>query len=109
VAHVKNEFLNQHYKNVATKLPTYPPFGMSPEQFALCQETFTEFARYRILSSANEYDQGDRQRMEGLTAVQIVKELREELADAVNYLTGLDIYLARIPWQLADDLYPDLP
>ena len=102
MAHMKNEFL-EHYQT-QTSLPVYPPFGMTPTEFAECQNTFTQFARKRILDSSNQYDHGTSQRMEELTAVEIVNELREEIADAVNYLTGLDIYLARIPWQLADDL-----
>lgn len=78
-------------------LPVYPPYGMTTEEFADCQATFTEFARQRIYAGEH-YDQLTHQRMEELTAEQIVQELREEIADAVNYLTGLDIYLARIPW-----------
>lgn len=100
MAQMKNELLN----NVAT-LPVYPPYGMTPEQFAECQERFTDFARERILSGgAAEYDKSGHQRMEEMNAQEIVKELREELADAVNYLTGLDLYLSRIPWLLVDTL-----
>jgi hypothetical protein len=78
-------------------LPIYPPYGMTTEEFADCQATFTEFARQRIYSG-EEYDKLTHQRMEELTGEQIVNELREEIADAVNYLAGLDIYLARIRW-----------
>jgi hypothetical protein len=78
-------------------LPVYPPYGMTTDEFADCQATFTEFARQRIYSG-EEYDKLTHQRMEELTGEQIVKELREEIADAVNYLAGLDIYLARIRW-----------
>lgn len=78
-------------------LPVYPPYGMTTEEFADCQASFTTFARQRIYSGEH-YDQLTHQRMEELTGEEIVKELREEIADAVNYLAGLDIYLARIPW-----------
>lgn len=99
MAHMKNIAIN----NIA--LPKYPPYGMTSEQFAEAQKLFTDFARERILAGGSaEYDQGDHQRMESLTAVEIVKELREELADAVNYLTGLDLYMSRIPWVLVDTL-----
>lgn len=103
---MKDEWLNEHYAHMQqTALPVYPMFGMTPKEFAECQKSFTQFARKRILNSANQYDHGTNQRMEELSAVEIVNELREEIADAVNYLTGLDIYLSRIPWQLADDLH----
>ena len=97
---MKNKWLDE----ATSRLPTYPPFGMTPQQFADCQESFTRFARTRILGGSEQYDKHGHQRMEELTASEIVKELREEIADAVNYLTGLDVYLARIPWVLADGL-----
>ncbi len=82
-------------------LPVYPQFGMTSEQFAECQKSFTNYARKRILLGA-QYDKATHQRMEELSAEEIVVELREEIADAVNYLTGLDIYLQRIPWKLVE-------
>ena len=81
----------------ASELPVYPPYGMTTDEFAECQAEFTSFARQRIYAGG-EYDKLTHQRMEELTGEQIVKELREEIADAVNYLAGLDIYLARIRW-----------
>ena len=106
MAHMKDEWLDQHYAHVqnTTALPVYPPFGMTTMEFAECQVRFTDFARNRIFKG-NQYDKRTHQRMEELNAVEIVQELREEIADAVNYLTGLDIYLSRIPWQLADELH----
>lgn len=83
------------------ELPTYPPFGITTTQFAEAQERFTNFARGRILLG-EKYDKLTHQRIETLTAEQIVAELREEIADAVNYLAGLDIYLSRIPWGMVD-------
>jgi hypothetical protein len=53
-----------------------------------------------IIAGGSQYDRADHQRIEELSPQQIVRELREEIADAVNYLTGLDVYLARIPWQV---------
>ncbi len=84
-----------------TSLPVYPLFGMTSEEFAQCQEAFTTYARKRILLGSH-YDKATHQRMEELSAEEIVIELREEIADAVNYLTGLDIYLQRIPWKLVE-------
>lgn len=104
MAHMKDEWLDQHYAHLRPQLPVYPPLGLTTDEFAESQRAFTEFARKRILLGAQEYDHGGTQRMEELSAVQIVQELREEIADAVNYLTGLDIYLSRIPWQLADNM-----
>lgn len=77
-------------------LPAYPPFGMTSEQFAECQKTFTDYARGRILLG-EKYDKLTHQRIETLNGETIIVELREEIADAVNYLTALDIYLERIP------------
>lgn len=99
MAHMKNLLMNDN------ALPIYPPYGMTPAEFAEAQKRFTDFARERILGGASEYDKNDHQRMEEMGAQEIVKELREELADAVNYLTGLDLYLARIPWLLVDELH----
>jgi len=82
-------------------LPSYPPFGMTSQEFADCQQQFTDFARTRIIKG-EQYDKLTHQRMEELNAQEIVNELREEIADAVNYLTGLDVYLSRIPWLLVD-------
>jgi len=79
-----------------TELPKYTSYGMSVEQFAEAQQQFTEYARTRIIIGGQEYDLGESQRIENLTPVQIVKELRDEIADAVNYLVGLDIAIARI-------------
>jgi len=78
------------------QLPTYEAFGLTVTQFAEAQNQFTQFARDRILIGAVEYDQETHQRIETLTAQQLVQELREELADAVNYLTGLDLFLSRL-------------
>ena len=83
------------------QLPSYPPYGMTTEEFAECQKEFTDFARSRIFGG-DCYDKLTHQRMEELTAQEIVNELREEIADAVNYLTGLDVYLSRIPWLLVE-------
>ena len=93
MSQMKEEWLN------SIKPPVYPPYGMTTQQFAECQADFTSFARTRIYRG-EEYDKLTHQRMEELSGAEIIQELREEIADAVNYLTGLDIYLARIPSHL---------
>lgn len=101
---IKNKWIEENYSDFnesGTGLPVYPPFGLTSKEFAECQKKFTKFARTRILNG-QAYDKLTHQRMEELTAVEIVQELREEIADAVNYLTGLDVYLARIPWGLLE-------
>jgi hypothetical protein len=97
MAHMKEQEINA----TQAGLPVYPPFGMTTIEFAECQKQFTNFARTRIYAGAH-YDKLTHQRMEELSAEEIVSELREEIADAVNYLTGLDIYLQRIPWKLVE-------
>jgi len=104
MAKIKSKWLDENYAKFnesGTGLPVYPPYGLTSKEFAECQKTFTKFARTRILNG-QAYDKITHQRMEELTAEEIVTELREEIADAVNYLTGLDVYLARIPWGLLE-------
>jgi hypothetical protein len=83
-------------------LPVYLPFGMTVKQFANAQQSFTEFARDRIVKGgAAAYDLGTHQKMEALPPAQLITELREELADAINYIAGLDIQLQRLADRLS--------
>jgi len=76
--------------------PNYPPFGLSVDQFAEAQQSFTEYARSRVYVGSQDYDLGESQRMEALSVNNVITELREEIADAVNYLVGLDIVVSRL-------------
>lgn len=79
-----------------TEAPTYPPYGLSVDEFAEAQESFTEYARSRVYVGSQDYDLGESQRMENLSVNNVITELREEIADAVNYLVGLDIVVSRL-------------
>jgi len=74
--------------------PDYPPFGLSTNEFAHAQEVFTHWARERIMLGIH-YDKGTHQEIETKSPIQLLTEFREELADAVNYLTALDIWVQR--------------
>lgn len=79
-----------------TEPPAYAPHGMTVDQFAEAQSQFADYARSRIYRNSEHYDYGDSQRMESLSVPQVITELREEIADAVNYLVGLDIIVSRL-------------
>ena len=73
-------------------------YGISSEELAEAQRRFTNYARFRIADTgARQYDERDHQAFEDMTPQRVLLELRDELADAVNYLTFLDIQLSR--WQ----------
>lgn len=74
----------------------HEPYGMTTEQLAEAQQKFTGYARLRISGVGHlDYSKESSQAFEDMTAVQIAKELRDEIADAVNYLTFLDIKISR--------------
>lgn len=74
----------------------YEPYGMTTVQLAEAQESFTAYARGRITGVGNrDYGFGSKQAFEDMSAVRIAAELRDEIADAVNYLTFLDIKISR--------------
>ena len=73
-------------------------YGLSPEELTEAQRRFCNYARFRIADTgARQYDERDHQAFEDMTPQRVLLELRDELADAVNYLTFLDIQLSR--WQ----------
>lgn len=74
--------------------PTPIPHGLTLLELADAQRRFTNYARMR-LTSAREYDEGSEQSFEGYGPDRLLLELRQEIADAVNYLAFLDIQLAR--------------
>ena len=74
----------------------HEPYGMTTEQLAHAQHKFTGYARLRISGIGHlDYSKEHSQAFEDMTAVQIAKELRDEIADSVNYLTFLDIKINR--------------
>jgi hypothetical protein len=79
---------------------THSPRGMTTNDLVEAQEKFTEYARSRIAGAGNrEYSRGSMQAFEDMSVVQLVHELRDEIADALNYLAFMDIQLSR--WQQA--------
>jgi predicted DNA-binding ribbon-helix-helix protein len=50
----------------------------------------------RIIGTGNrEYSRGGSQAFEDMSLHRLIDEMRDELADAVNYLTFLDVQLSR--------------
>lgn len=76
--------------------PQHPGYGITTDQLAEAQRRFTNYARLRIMGTGNrEYSRGSKQAFEDMSIHRLVDELRDEIADAVNYLTFLDIQLSR--------------
>lgn len=54
------------------------------------------YARYRLSNQgARNYNEGDHQRIEEYEPQRMLQEIRAEIADAINYLVGLDLQLGR--------------
>jgi len=78
--------------------PNYPSWGISTEELAESQRRFCNYARFRITDTGSrQYSELDHQAFETMSPQRILLELRDEIADAVNYLAFLDIQLQR--WQ----------
>ena len=74
----------------------HPGYGITTDQLAEAQRRFTNYARMRIMGTGNrEYSRGSHQSFEDMSIHRLIDEMRDELADAVNYLTFLDIQLSR--------------
>jgi len=72
------------------------PYGMTTQDLADAQQKFTDYARLRIAGIGHlDYSREHSQAFEDMPMREIALELRDELADAVNYLTFLDIKLSR--------------
>lgn len=82
--------------------PTYPPYGLNLEETLRAQEQFTRFARGRLVANEATRNSHDPtiQSFENKSIPQVIRDVREELADIVNYLTFLDIHLQRIASEL---------
>jgi len=71
--------------------------SMTVGELAEAQRRFSNYSRFRLRMQGKEYDEGSEQAFERMTPQRIIMELRDELADAVNYLSFLDVQLSR--WQ----------
>lgn len=82
---------------------THPEYGITVEQLANAQRRFTNYARLRLQGTGSrEYSYGNKQAFEDMDPHRLINEMRDELADAVNYLTFLDIKLARWKQQIEE-------
>jgi ferritin len=73
-----------------------PPFGLSTEQLINHHKRVTNYARFRLSEVGyRQYDEGDHQKIETMDHFRLLLETRQEIADAINYLVGLDIQLGR--------------
>ncbi len=70
---------------------------MTVRELAKAQRMFSNYSRFRLQMQGKEYDEGSEQAFERMTPQRLIMELRDELADAVNYLAFLDVQLSR--WQ----------
>lgn len=76
--------------------PIHPGYGITTDEFAAAQRRFSTYARLRLQGVGHtQYDQGGKQSFEDMTVHRLVDELRDEIADAVNYLAMIDIQLSR--------------
>ena len=76
--------------------PKHPGYGVTTEELAEAQRRFTNYARLRIMGTGNrEYSRGSKQAFEDMSLHRLIEELRDEIADSVNYLTFMDIQLSR--------------
>ena len=74
----------------------HPRYGVTTQELAEAQRRFTNYARLRIMGTGErEYGRGSKQAFEDMSYHRLIDELRDEIADAVNYLTFLDIQLSR--------------
>ena len=99
-AYSVGESLNRdtHSAGAAVAQAKHPDYGITSEELAEAQRRFCNYARFRITDTgARQYSNARSQGFESMAPQRILMELRDELADAVNYLTFLDIQLSR--WQ----------
>jgi hypothetical protein len=76
--------------------PQPPDYGLSPSEFARYHRKACAYSRMRLLDAgAREYDEADHQLIEEFDPHRILLELRQEVADAITYLVGLDLAIAR--------------
>lgn len=74
----------------------HPPYGISSDELAEAQRRFTTYARLRLQGVGHvNYDRGGKQAFEDMDLHRLINEMRDEIADSVNYLTFMDIQLSR--------------
>lgn len=85
-------------RRLRTATPEAPSRGVSAAQLAEYQRDLTDYARWRIIvKGADSYtDATGGQRFEEMDITQLGKEYQDEIADAINYLTMLNINVQRM-------------
>lgn len=85
-------------RRIRTTPPETPSRGVSVPQLAEYQRDLTDYARWRIIiKGADSYtDATGGQRFEDMDISQLGKEYQDEIADAINYLTMLNINVQRM-------------
>jgi len=74
----------------------HPSYGITTDELAEAQRRFSTYARLRLTGVGHtQYDRGDKQAFEDMDLHRLINEMRDELADAVNYLAFMDVQLSR--------------
>ena len=75
---------------------THPSYGISTDELAEAQRKFTTYARLRLQGVGHvQYDREGKQAFEDMDLHRLINEMRDEIADSVNYLAFMDIQLSR--------------
>ena len=75
---------------------THPPYGISTDELADAQRKLTTYARLRLQGVGHvQYDREGKQAFEDMDLHRLINEMRDEIADSVNYLAFMDIQLSR--------------
>ena len=91
------------FAGARVRVAGHPDYGITSGELAEAQRRFTNYARMRLVSTGSrQYDFDTRQSFEDMEPARILLELRQELADAVNYLTFIDVQLDRWSRRLED-------
>ena len=89
---------NNRRENTSSEKVTHAPYGLTTVELVEAQQRFTEYARQRIAGAGErEYSRGSKQAFEDMSVDRLIDELRDEIADSLNYLAFMDVQLSR--WQ----------
>ena len=87
---------NNRAEGIPFARATHPPYGISTDELAEAQRKFTTYARLRLQGVGHvQYDREGKQAFEDMDLHRLINEMRDEIADSVNYLAFMDIQLSR--------------
>lgn len=70
--------------------------ALSTHEVAYAQAGLTRFARERLFGAGeDQYVRGGVQKFQGMSDAQLVQDIKEEIADTINYLTFIYINIAQ--------------